>query len=203
VGTSSAYERGDRRAAILAAAQEVFAEHGFYRAKVETIAERASIAKGTIYLYFPSKKELLRALVEERMGRLIHLVEGQISEGRDIAAMIRGIISAHFVFYFEEREFIAILYGQLGQIAEGMEGPAKRGSEHMSQLIADVLKRGIREGVLRTVYEHTLAQALQGMIHAVAFDWIVTNGDESPEALAQEVYQLFRVGALAPAAETQ
>lgn len=202
MGDSAAYDREDRRAAILNAAQEVFAEYGFHRAKVETIAERASIAKGTIYLYFPSKTELLRALVEERMGRLIRMVDDQIAQRCDPMAMIQGIISAHFLFYFEEREFIAILYGQLGQIAEGMEGPAKRGWERMSELISNVLQHGIQEGQLRPVCPHTLTQSLQGMIHAVAFEWIVMNGDKTPDELSQEVYQLFRSGALAPAAMT-
>ena len=193
-------DRSERRSAILAAAQAVFAEYGFHKAKVETIAERASIAKGTVYLYFSSKKDLLQALVEERMDRLNQLVEMQISEKCDLMATIKGLIKAHFLFYLEEREFIAILYGQLGQIAEGMEEPAKRASERMTAVITSLLEPGIQQGLLRAMPSRRLAQVLQGMIHAVAFDWVVRNGDESPEELSQEVYQLFCRGALFPAA---
>ncbi|MGI6082749.1 MAG: TetR/AcrR family transcriptional regulator [Limnochordia bacterium] len=193
-------DRGERRLAILAAAQEVFAEYGFHKAKVETIAERASIAKGTVYLYFSSKKDLLRALVEERMERLSQLVEMQTSEKRDLMTTIKGLIKAHFLFYLEEREFIAILYGQLGQIAEGMEEPAKRASERMTGLISELLEPGIEQGLLRAMSSRRLAQVLQGMIHAMAFDWAVRGGDESPEELSQQVYQLFCCGALIPAA---
>ena len=51
---------------ILAAARAVFARKGFEAALVDDIADEAGIAKGTVYLYFPSKKDIyLAALVEE------------------------------------------------------------------------------------------------------------------------------------------
>lgn len=190
-------DRSDKRFTILAAAQEVFAEYGFHRAKVETIAERASVAKGTVYLYFTSKKELLTALMEDRMSRLARLIEATMCEECGILEMIEGIIKAHFLFYHEEKEFITILYGQLGQIAEGMEGPAKRGSEALTDMVSGVMKHGVETGLLQPVCVQTLAQALQGMIHAVAFDWVVKCSSAPPETLAKEVYELFCWGAVA------
>ncbi|HVZ47922.1 MAG TPA: TetR/AcrR family transcriptional regulator [Gemmatimonadaceae bacterium] len=47
------------------AAIEEFAEHGIAAAKLEDIAARAGVSKGTIYLYFPSKEDLFRAVVRE------------------------------------------------------------------------------------------------------------------------------------------
>ncbi len=52
----------DKRAAILQAALELFAEHGFHGTTVPEIAERAEIAAGTIYRYFPSKEALVNAV---------------------------------------------------------------------------------------------------------------------------------------------
>jgi AcrR family transcriptional regulator len=48
---------------IAAAAREVFADHGFAAAKLDEIARLAGVAKGSIYLYFPTKEELFRAVV--------------------------------------------------------------------------------------------------------------------------------------------
>ena len=56
--------RGTRRADILKAACEDFCESGYDRARMENIARRAGIGKSTIYEYFPSKTDLLEAVVD-------------------------------------------------------------------------------------------------------------------------------------------
>ncbi|CAO3414302.1 TetR/AcrR family transcriptional regulator [Azospirillum endophyticum] len=48
---------------IVAAAMEVFAERGFAAARLEEVAARAGVSKGTLYLYFPSKDELFKAVI--------------------------------------------------------------------------------------------------------------------------------------------
>jgi AcrR family transcriptional regulator len=52
---------------ILRAALEVFTEKGFAAARLDDVAERAGVGKGTLYLYFPSKEELLKAVVREAL----------------------------------------------------------------------------------------------------------------------------------------
>ncbi len=56
---------------ILDAALAVFAEKGFAAARMDDIARRAGVTKGTIYLYFPSKDELFKSLVRESIGERI------------------------------------------------------------------------------------------------------------------------------------
>lgn len=48
---------------IVAAAMDIFAERGFAAAKLEEVAARAGVSKGTLYLYFPSKDELFKAVI--------------------------------------------------------------------------------------------------------------------------------------------
>lgn len=55
----------ERPADIVAAALQVFAEKGFAGAKVEEIATRAGLSKGAVYLYFPTKEDLFRAVVQQ------------------------------------------------------------------------------------------------------------------------------------------
>lgn len=52
---------------ILRAALETFAEKGFAAARLDDVAARAGIGKGTLYLYFSSKEELLQAVVREAL----------------------------------------------------------------------------------------------------------------------------------------
>jgi AcrR family transcriptional regulator len=58
----------DRPREICAAALDVFAEKGFAAAKLDEIARRAGVSKGTLYLYFKDKDELFRAVVRDTIG---------------------------------------------------------------------------------------------------------------------------------------
>jgi AcrR family transcriptional regulator len=58
----------DRPREICAAALEVFAEKGFAAAKLEEIARRAGVSKGTLYLYFKDKEDLFRAVVRDTVA---------------------------------------------------------------------------------------------------------------------------------------
>src|SRR5437868_15220458 len=60
-----------KRERILEAAVRIFAEKGFYNAKVSEIAHEAGVADGTIYLYFKSKDDLLISIFEDRMEQVI------------------------------------------------------------------------------------------------------------------------------------
>src|ERR1700732_3079103 len=64
----------ERRAAILKAALEEFSERGFAAARLDDVARRAGVAKGTIYLYFRDKEALFQELgpsvISPLIGRL-------------------------------------------------------------------------------------------------------------------------------------
>jgi AcrR family transcriptional regulator len=65
----------ERREAILAAALEEFAAHGFADARLDDVARRAEIAKGTIYLYFRDKESLFQELVRAMLSPLVGVIE--------------------------------------------------------------------------------------------------------------------------------
>lgn len=68
----------DRPREICAAALEVFAEKGFAAAKLDDIARRAGVSKGTLYLYFTDKEELFRAVVKNTIAPNIDAVRDAI-----------------------------------------------------------------------------------------------------------------------------
>ena len=76
VRKSSRNGRGnDKRGAILRAAWQMMCRYGFAKTTVEEIAVQAGIAKGTVYLYFRSKEEILIALVSETNRRVLEKME--------------------------------------------------------------------------------------------------------------------------------
>src|SRR5439155_7327804 len=64
-----------RRAAILAAALEEFTARGYEGARLDDVAKRAGVAKGTIYLYFADKESLFRELVRSMVSPVLGVLE--------------------------------------------------------------------------------------------------------------------------------
>lgn len=64
----------DRPKEICAAALAVFAEKGFAAAKLDEIAKRAGVSKGTLYLYFKDKEELFRAVLRDTVAPNIEML---------------------------------------------------------------------------------------------------------------------------------
>ena len=87
VATGPASMRQRRKEArpqeLLAAALDLFVERGFAATRSEDVAARAGVSKGTLYLYYPSKEELLKAVVRDNLGSLI-------TEAADIVGSFEG-----------------------------------------------------------------------------------------------------------------
>lgn len=60
---------------IVAAALQIFAEKGFAAARMEEIAARAGLSKGAVYLYFPTKQDVFRAVVERAVAPNVEAIE--------------------------------------------------------------------------------------------------------------------------------
>jgi len=66
--------KADRPGEIVQAAMAVFAEKGFAAAKLDDIARRAGVSKGALYLYFETKEDLFRAVVDQAIAPNLQLV---------------------------------------------------------------------------------------------------------------------------------
>ncbi len=79
---------------LLAAALALFAEKGFAATRAEEVAIRAGVSKGTLYLYYPSKEELLKAVIRENLGLLI-------AEGQELVDTFEGSTASLLVCLVE------------------------------------------------------------------------------------------------------
>jgi AcrR family transcriptional regulator len=70
----------DRPAEIVAAALDVFRARGFAASRLDDVAARAGISKGTLYLYFRNKEELFKAVVRETLLPNLMLAEARLQE---------------------------------------------------------------------------------------------------------------------------
>jgi AcrR family transcriptional regulator len=126
--------REKRRAAILAAALEEFAARGFADTRLDDVARRAHIAKGTIYLYFRDKESLFQELVRTMLSPLVGTIEAApLSEVpiRAVAEMI-GDVFVREIYGTRRKDVIRLV------IAEGPRFP-KLAEVYYREVIAHVL----------------------------------------------------------------
>jgi AcrR family transcriptional regulator len=86
----------DRPREICAAALEVFAEKGFAAARLEEIAKRAGVSKGTLYLYFADKEDLFRAVVRDTVAPNIDSVRAAMATADLPFRLMAGMFLARF-----------------------------------------------------------------------------------------------------------
>lgn len=132
---------------ILAAALEEFFEQGFAAARLESIAERAGIGKGTIYLYFDSKDVLFEEAVRSVIAPILTQIESVALAPQGSAEdILRAMISTFYrdVIGTERRRLLRLLIG------EGPRFPRLIAFYH-----AEVLTRGM------TAIRHVLRYGVQ------------------------------------------
>ncbi len=142
-------EPAARRQAILKAALAVFAEHGFEAARLDDVAARAGVAKGTLYLYFEHKEALFEALVRTSVSPVMEQF-GKLAAASDLPPL--KALEAFFALF--EREVLGTERKLLLRliIAEGPRFPAIA-----EMYYREVVARGI--ALMRTLAERA---ALQG-----------------------------------------
>src|SRR6476646_10088297 len=83
-----------RPAEILSAALDCFAERGFAATRLDDVAARAGVTKGTLYLYFPGKEELFKALVRQELLPNVERLEAAAAGPGTAADMIGRLLAA-------------------------------------------------------------------------------------------------------------
>jgi AcrR family transcriptional regulator len=156
---------------IVSAALEVFADRGFAATKLEDIARRAGVTKGTIYLYFDSKEALFKALIRQTIVPVI-------AQGEAVAQSFTG--SARELFERLVREYWRLVgETSLVGIPKLMMAEANNFPElarfyydevvtRGHRLMAGVIQRGVKAGEFRPVNVMLAAKlAMSPLMHAV------------------------------------
>lgn len=97
-----------RQTQILDAAYQVFRDVGFLAATMDLIAERAELAKGTIYIYFKSKEELYFSLLAKGLDILIKLLQEKVQGTPPPEAVLREIADAFYTYYKDYTDYFRI-----------------------------------------------------------------------------------------------
>jgi AcrR family transcriptional regulator len=109
-----------RRAAILAAALEEFTARGYEGARLDDVARRAGVAKGTIYLYFADKEALFQDLVRSMVNPVLGTLEQMRSVDVPVRMLVEGMLATFVreVFGTRRKDIVRLI------LSEGPRFPA-------------------------------------------------------------------------------
>ena len=183
-----------RRAQIIDAAAQVFAEKGFHRATTREIASAAGVSEGTIYNYFDSKADLLIGIVAG-LADMEHL-------GVELEEALQGDVKDFFIAMFRHR------LGWIGQkgetilavLPEMMVNPALRDRfyqqfvSHTTQLLEHYVQARVEMGQVRPLDVSLMVRAVQSMfmgllmLRILGDEEVQSRWDEMADVLASLVF---------------
>ncbi|MEW6452844.1 MAG: TetR/AcrR family transcriptional regulator [Pseudomonadota bacterium] len=151
-GGARAKRAAERREAILHAALEEFAASGFAAARLDDVAKRAGVAKGTIYLYFADKETLFRELIHMELtpvvGALIHAAQADVPVRLFTEQLIEVFVRE--VYETRRRDVIRLI------ITEGPRFPAiaefyyREVVSRVLEAVRALMRRAIERGEIKS-----------------------------------------------------
>ena len=186
----------DKRSRILKAAVKVFAQRGFYNAKVSQIAQNAGIAAGTIYLYFKNKDEILISIFEEEMAKFIAKVHKEIESKTDVKSRLQVFVKTHLNFVKENPKLAQVFQLELRQSNKFIKEYAGSKLKEYLNVAGDIIEEGQRQGVIRKdIHPGLMKRALFGSLDEVATHWVLMkNGKYDLEKSAEQIADIFLSG---------
>jgi AcrR family transcriptional regulator len=160
-----------RMAELLAAARRVFSERGFHNATMEEIAQIAGVAKGTIYLYYPSKQAAYWAALEQGILGMIEATHRSMEGAATIEAKIRTFIECKIGYFDQNRDFFKIYFSEFGHSLTYPARVRKQFRElyvQQARIVREVLEGGIRGQEIRQVPPDAAAFAICDLTRSVA-----------------------------------
>ncbi len=145
-------KKAKSRRRILEAAREVFFRDGFMGANLDEVAEKASVAKGTLYRYFESKAELYVAVLAHNGAIFEKKIRATISPELSPPDQIRRTARFYLDHYIENRDYFQIFWAienqpVIGELPPGVVEEVGRLWEQCVAIVAEVIEQGVKKGL--------------------------------------------------------
>jgi AcrR family transcriptional regulator len=188
-----ATERGLRtRAALVAAARQVFERDGYLDARLIDITRAAHCSAGTLYTYFSGKEDIFAAVLEVAQEDMLHPGMPHVSGDDDPAAVIKASNRAYLKAYKRNSKLMALLEQVANIDPEFRELRTSRSNAFVrrnARSIAKLQAKGQADPDLDPLFA---ARALSAMMSRVAFGHFVTreDRDDTPMATDEDLVQI-------------
>lgn len=148
---------------LLAAALDLFVEKGFASTRLEDVARRAGVSKGTLYLYFTNKEELFKAVVRENIVPALGEAEDMIStfEGHS-AELLRCVIMGWWekVGATQASGIIKLVMAEAGNFPDLAQFYQEEVIARSTRMMEGMFERGVSRGEFRAMDVPVMTQVL-------------------------------------------
>lgn len=178
--------------AILDAWGNLIEDHGYAEITMAMVAERAGVARNTIYGYFPDKEHLMLAHLEREVRRFIEATTSAVDEAVGAVARLK-VVFEHQARYFATH---ASSRHEIGEVM-GPEG-YRRFMAHFAplhKLVSRIVREGVHEGVFRHLDPHVVTPMILAVI--AVYRVPLASGEIAPEVAAAQALDFTLHGLLA------
>lgn len=180
---------------IVDAAVIVIAENGYHQAQVSKIAKEASVADGTIYLYFKNKEDILISVFREKMSVFVENVEEILKIEISATEMLAKMIENHFSLLNGDRHLAIVTQLELRQSNKELRYRINEVLKEYLVLLDAILIEGIKRGEFDERIDIRLArQMVFGTIDETITSWVMNDQKYDLMKLAPEVHRLILNG---------
>lgn len=194
-----------RAAELLGAAREVFVEKGFAAARLDDVAAKAGVSKGTAYLYFASKEALFRAVVESGLAHVVEVMEELDSLGNETDRPALDLLRRYFDAWKRlageaaigsALKLLAAESGNFPDVATRFDNAIVRVAR---RALVRIVETGIASGDFRPVEPGVIADIFLGAIWQSEMG-ALSGLQTSPDRLIAAIFDILALGLLQHAA---
>ncbi|PIE59355.1 MAG: TetR family transcriptional regulator [Desulfobulbus propionicus] len=178
----------DKHKKIIRAATKVFAQKGFFNARISDIAKEAKIADGTIYLYFKNKFDILISVFEEEIGKLIEQTTVLLEQEPEPQKKLEIFIAKHLEEMKKNRHLAEVIHIELRQTHKLIKEYRKKVFSKYLNILANIIREGQRKNIFRKdVSPELVKQIIFGSLDEISRIWGISNETEREEISLAEV----------------
>jgi len=200
----------ERPGQILEAALAEFGERGLAGARLDDIARRAGVAKGTIYLYFPNKEALFREVVLTTIVARIEEVERAALATQGTTTELLGAFMQLWWDILRSPHFSTLhrlVISELRSFPDVAEFYSREVIARMHRMVGGIIERGVVSGEFRDVVPRVAARMISSMFvsqalwcgHRQAFKGVDFPTDDGVAFAELSDFVLHAIGAIPPA----
>jgi TetR/AcrR family fatty acid metabolism transcriptional regulator len=194
---AEAFRGTSKRERILRAAVDVFAEHGYFNAKVSQIAKAAGVADGTIYLYFDGKEDLLITIFREHTRNYLHTLEQQLANINRADDRMRVAVRHHLETLGRDRALAVVSQVELRHTLKFMSLFSQQEVADYFNVLRKIVEQGQTEGTFRrNVHPQLVTKAIFGILDEMVTSWILSEKEHDLPSQSEQVADFVLTGLL-------
>lgn len=191
-------QRQERAALILQVAEEVLTEKGYHETSMDEIAARVGVAKGTVYLHFPSKEDLVFALFERELEAFLEVVEQISALPTTARARLESILYRLYQGFLGKRVQLLVSLSTSMDVHKGLLAKKERLHDHLERLAAYItalLDEGKTVGEFDTsIPTAVMLSTFLSLLSPQAYKRLVVEQQMSPEELVTHLGRIYFKG---------